>query len=231
MELLRNAELEAAIEASPDDPGPYLVYADWLQLRNDPRGELIVMQHGNELARAARLIEQHATLLCGDALHFNDRRLTWRWGFLETATLDYHELHKLLEHPSGRFLRELVLRGGVDTAGRELAVRALERHELPVLRKLVLGEAGSAWRPLLGLGDVPALYRAVCNLESLTLVDVIFDGIELRRLRELIVSAQRANVLSTIYAARLPALERLKLQLQGHKTEKMPPMDREVRPA
>src|SRR5688572_15486077 len=41
-----NAELEAAIAADPDQPEPYLVYADWLQSQDDPRGELIVVQHG-----------------------------------------------------------------------------------------------------------------------------------------------------------------------------------------
>ncbi|MBA3538368.1 MAG: TIGR02996 domain-containing protein, partial [Deltaproteobacteria bacterium] len=40
-----NPKLEAAILADPDDTAAYLVYADWLQSRGDPRGELIVLQH------------------------------------------------------------------------------------------------------------------------------------------------------------------------------------------
>ncbi len=36
--------MEAAIAATPDDPVPYLVYADWLQAQGDPLGELIVTQ-------------------------------------------------------------------------------------------------------------------------------------------------------------------------------------------
>src|SRR5262245_45998875 len=39
----RNEELEAQIRAAPDEPGPYLVYADWLQGRDDPRGQLIAI--------------------------------------------------------------------------------------------------------------------------------------------------------------------------------------------
>ena len=31
MVAARNADLEAAIVADPEDEGPYLVYADWLQ--------------------------------------------------------------------------------------------------------------------------------------------------------------------------------------------------------
>jgi uncharacterized protein (TIGR02996 family) len=36
--------LLAAIHAAPDDDAPRLVYADWLQSRGDPRGELIALQ-------------------------------------------------------------------------------------------------------------------------------------------------------------------------------------------
>jgi uncharacterized protein (TIGR02996 family) len=42
-------ELEAQIHARPDDPAPSLVYADWLQQREDPRGKLIAIQHGRAL--------------------------------------------------------------------------------------------------------------------------------------------------------------------------------------
>src|SRR5687767_13491779 len=37
-------DLLAAIAAEPDAIEPRLIYADWLQARNDPRGELIVIQ-------------------------------------------------------------------------------------------------------------------------------------------------------------------------------------------
>src|SRR5512143_1029906 len=45
------AALEASIVADPADPAAYAVYADWLQRRGDPRGELIALQ----LARDAEL--------------------------------------------------------------------------------------------------------------------------------------------------------------------------------
>src|SRR5215813_14910898 len=38
-----NGFLEA-IRAAPDDDGPRLVYADWLEERGDPRGEFIRIQ-------------------------------------------------------------------------------------------------------------------------------------------------------------------------------------------
>lgn len=40
----RDPELEAAIRADRDDPGPYEVYADWLQSQGNPLGELIMLQ-------------------------------------------------------------------------------------------------------------------------------------------------------------------------------------------
>jgi uncharacterized protein (TIGR02996 family) len=41
-----NPELEAMIAEAPDDADRYLVYADWLMQHGDPRGELIIAQHG-----------------------------------------------------------------------------------------------------------------------------------------------------------------------------------------
>ena len=49
--------LVGEIEASPEDEGPQLVIADWLQSQGDPRGELIILAHreksGGELDPAA----------------------------------------------------------------------------------------------------------------------------------------------------------------------------------
>ncbi len=51
-----DAELLAAIRAHPDDDAPRLVYADWLQERDDPRGEYIALAcrdtRGDKHARA-----------------------------------------------------------------------------------------------------------------------------------------------------------------------------------
>jgi uncharacterized protein (TIGR02996 family) len=50
--MLENPELVAAILDDPDDDGPRLVYADWLEERGDPRGTFIRLQCQRE--RAAR---------------------------------------------------------------------------------------------------------------------------------------------------------------------------------
>lgn len=47
--VARDEALEATIARDPDALEPYLVYADWLQAKGDPRGDLIALQ-----AEAAR---------------------------------------------------------------------------------------------------------------------------------------------------------------------------------
>jgi uncharacterized protein (TIGR02996 family) len=54
--IARDTDLEARIAEDPDSLEPYLVYADWLQERGDPRGELITMQILMESADAKTLI-------------------------------------------------------------------------------------------------------------------------------------------------------------------------------
>ena len=133
----RAAELEAAIADDPDDPEPYLIYADWLQAREDPRGALIVLQHHGRQDEARALIDEHrahflgplaAFVPDGDAEHARGRRkleLGWHLGFLRevrigwgpgrysTAHLEAVEavrvLRELLALPSMRFLRHLAI--------------------------------------------------------------------------------------------------------------------------
>lgn len=47
---MNDAELFAQIAAAPDSVAAYLVLADVLQQRGDPRGELIVTQHALDTA-------------------------------------------------------------------------------------------------------------------------------------------------------------------------------------
>jgi uncharacterized protein (TIGR02996 family) len=70
----RDEELLAAIYAQPDDEGALAVYADVIQARRDPRGELIVAQltaarggQGAEAAarRAETILRKHRTRLVG----------------------------------------------------------------------------------------------------------------------------------------------------------------------
>lgn len=83
---LRNAELERPLATWPDDPTPYLVYADWLSEHGDPRGELIRLQLALEatpddpalLQRQAALLDLHRVRL----VPIGARELVWRRGLI-----------------------------------------------------------------------------------------------------------------------------------------------------
>jgi uncharacterized protein (TIGR02996 family) len=87
-----NPALEAAIRANPDDPAPYLVYADWLQGQGNPLGELIVLQHELESAdRDAARRKRIDAIVSGFELPepnmatFGWRRGLWQWLRLENS--------------------------------------------------------------------------------------------------------------------------------------------------
>lgn len=132
----RAAELEAAIAESPDEPGPYLVYADWLQAIGDPRGTLIVLQHHGREREASELLEAHRAHFLGPlaeaaaAAGPEPRRgagprkleLAWHLGFIREARVGWWAaggetarrqavaaLGALLALPSSRFLRHLAI--------------------------------------------------------------------------------------------------------------------------
>src|SRR5678815_5558869 len=90
------AELEAAITRDPDDPEPYLVYADWLQSTGDPRGLLIVLQHHGRWAEADALIEEHREHVLGPLASFpldgsdpRELELKWYLGFFREAQVGW----------------------------------------------------------------------------------------------------------------------------------------------
>ncbi len=139
-----NLELEAQIRDARGEVGTFLVYADWLQAKSDPRGELIIAQHqlsldpDNKKLRAAQ-----AQLLAAHDAYFlppsarqmlaarrkgdpdaTSTELTWRYGFIDRVRLARKSarqpelepvLVELLAHPSAQFLRAITLGALGDT--------------------------------------------------------------------------------------------------------------------
>ncbi len=130
--------LAEAIAVDPTDPGPYLVYADWLQGKRNPRGELIVLQHAlaetpaDKKLKAAEqaLLKKHPKLvpqrLALMAAPYRKKHppyaiseVRWERGFIASVRIarpfidPNHTIREilveLLEHPAGRFLRALEL--------------------------------------------------------------------------------------------------------------------------
>jgi uncharacterized protein (TIGR02996 family) len=98
------ARLLEAVYASPDDDAPRQVYADWLQERGDPRGELIALQLANTrtkkaMRRERQLIRHHRASWLGplwEVVHrgacFGDDRmydLRFERGFLDEAATSF----------------------------------------------------------------------------------------------------------------------------------------------
>lgn len=167
---LRNPELIDAILASPDDPGPYLVYADWLQSRGDPRGELIMVQHQLQarpddaalLERQNKLIEQLAPARLA---HMEKKKrsarmkadsgychIEWRLGFIVAARIGrcsdrppytVRELvASLLAHPSAQVLQSLTIGalGPQDEYDYTAVIEEICRARPTWLRELVLAD-------------------------------------------------------------------------------------------
>lgn len=121
--------LDRAVEAEDRGGGgavtARLVYADWLQSRGHPRGELIALQQAraesagdvpraNEIERAIRrLFRRHRrSLLPAVPLPFG-WRLQWRAGFLDEidAPENGKPLKSLLRHRAARFVRAVRVEG------------------------------------------------------------------------------------------------------------------------
>lgn len=115
-------ELLALMDAQPDEVGPAVVLADWLQLAGDPRGELIALQLAKESATGAawEALEErtrahlatHASALLPSV---GAARLHWRRGFVHRVevvagmTLLAGTLEQWARHPSMRLWRELTI--------------------------------------------------------------------------------------------------------------------------
>lgn len=237
----RESKLEASIEADPDSADAYLVYADWLQTQKDPRGELIVLQHANKAA-AKRLLDTHAEAFFGTLANLRELLVpakghvllgmptTWRWGYLQAVFLGNQEdfddiliddvLADLLDHPSARFLRELTL--GINTFADNTyagAAKVIGKRRLPTLRKLVIGDFVSEEMELnwTDMGNIEPLYKAVPNLESLTLRSgtMKLGKLVLPKLRELriLTGGLDKKSLAAITGQKWPYLEILNIQL------------------
>ncbi len=134
-----NFELEAEIRAvAAQSDEPYLVYADWLQARDDPRGQLIVTQQqlnadpDNKKLRGTEkaLFRDHGTYFLPPRLaHMLATRrktdpgatateLVWHCGFIDRIQVARRSprqpelgpiLTELLAHPSAQFARSITL--------------------------------------------------------------------------------------------------------------------------
>lgn len=215
VELTRE-QLEAAIDAAPDDASRYAVLGDFLSAQGDPRGELIALElDASKPTRARRERETALQWLKGIRVNA-PHRAQWRWGFVHTlafelARQDGWEEHRGdwpetllardLKHPSCRFLRELILEADPVEDG----LRWLAGHAPVTLRSLHLVANE------LDLAAVPAFAR----LERLIIACQLLlpAKLELPALTELTlpVDALSSRALELVLSGVAPRLARLTL--------------------
>ncbi len=194
-----NPELEAAIEKNPDDPTGYLIYADWLQAKGDPLGELIMLQHkaatepakAKDLNRTANaLIKKHKQALFGALAELeengDDKGMTveWQFGFMKKVALrgemfddgdggdPAEDLANLLDLPAARFIQGLELGPfpGEEEMSLQPFIDVLEEKKAPAtLRELYLGKIGDWDISSTSTGDFEPLAKLFPKLERLTL--------------------------------------------------------------
>lgn len=230
------ASLEAAIDDDPDDQTAYSVYGDWLQARGELRGELIALSLAAEAQRASnprrkppaqaalgKLLKQHAATLLGplarlvpDPADPAAPPLIWRSGYIARAELAAAAdrpiapiVRELLRHPSGRFLRELIVK--TDGEGPEI-LALLEAGAPGSLRELEL-------RGLVDLGELGRLWGPLARLHRLELTGrrLELGELELPALRRVRLAAAElsGSCVRSIARAPLPRLERLELRFGG----------------
>jgi uncharacterized protein (TIGR02996 family) len=143
--------LFAQIAATPDDDAPYLVLADVLQQRGDPRGELIAVQHAKARATGAQLcdlwrrdvelVEANPQWLEPMREHAAKLVVGWRNGFVSAVRMRGALVgmwRSLCETP---FVHHTLTELHVDTDGRryQSIVAAIAAAHPRALRRLVLG--------------------------------------------------------------------------------------------
>src|SRR5579885_144501 len=126
----------AAILEDPDDDGPRLIYADWLEERGDPRGEFIRLQcalarmpagddrRGDLRARELALLREHEAAWA-EPLRPLASGWKWRRGFVERVTTDARQF---LTHAGTLFRLAPVREVQFRNAARHVALLAASPH-------------------------------------------------------------------------------------------------------
>jgi uncharacterized protein (TIGR02996 family) len=225
-----------------------LVYADWLAQHGHPRAQLIVVQHARRerpddpalIAEEARLFEHHADILLGSLgahlhevqHHYYGLELAWEHGFIARARVGRDGigpaepvLDLLLNHPSARFLRELVIgcHQGGDQDNRKMAELLIygSPSPAPPLRRLYLADFDDTEIDNIDisrcpLGDLSGLGEIYPLLEDVILKgrgDVELGALSLPRARRfaLRTSTLTRRTLAAILGAPWPELVDLEL--------------------
>lgn len=196
---VENLELEQPIFDDPADDNARIVYGDWLQERDDPRGALIAIQQQLRTATGAAatklrsreraLLAEHSSVLFGafdEFMHTKHERPTfrveWKLGFFDEVEVrlseggmpDYPKLSEavamLAKLHSARFVRRLVLGGSAANYVPALAELVKTGWPRTLRAFTITGQLWGEYTPVPhALGALEPFYRAHPDLEELTL--------------------------------------------------------------
>jgi uncharacterized protein (TIGR02996 family) len=165
VENARDPDLEAVILDDPENVQAWLVYGDWLQQQNDPRGTHIVLRIAAErdagsARKLRKLEEQYGHYLHGGVVG----RLGY--GFVaDVAASTAEDIDRAFGAAAGRFITRLVVRA--TSTSMPAIVDALGRHDPLALRHLVTDGR---------LDTVSPIVAVLARLRSLELADVVSRG-------------------------------------------------------
>lgn len=214
---LTNPELEQAIVADPDDPRHYLVYADWLMERRDPRGELISAACERDedpdstraIQEEERLLREYRDELLGPLAPYavthggiHSRGFEWRRGFIHTA-----RLYGLPPRLPALLRRRLGTELGLPIP--KLMRKLFDHPSGHLLHKLIIGAPSDVPGTLAALAWAPKtlVSLVLCENGDGDLGDLSALWSNAERLRELVLFRGEMS----LGEVRAPALERLKI--------------------
>jgi hypothetical protein len=190
------------------------VYADWLIEAGNPRGEVAALQLAGDEAAANAMIAAHAEQLVGKELAGYESSITWCGGFWDALVID-DPFRSVPRHPSARLLRKLVLQVWDPGAYADWIAAA----RMPALRSLCMGGVHWEGNDIIDEAEwsCPQLHRVLAKfprLEELTITCGRFSFGDSASLRSFTCDGYslRRSSLQAIFAAKLPALERLDLR-------------------
>ncbi len=208
--LPRHDELEAELDARPDDAELQLVYADHLAGHGDPRGEILLLRAqgrdalAKEMARGLSPEDLVSPALAGRLAQLH---LVWVDGFVREARAFLNNrgvIAALLEEPAARFLRALTVPSLAELGPLLASVP-------PGLRSLCL-EARSESAPV-PVDLAPAL-RSASHLDTLIIRGPLAGPLEHEGLRSLRVDHRWLDG-PPLSLAGFPSLEELDLRAWG----------------
>jgi uncharacterized protein (TIGR02996 family) len=200
-------ELLAALVEDPDDLASWSVYADILQTRGDPRGELVSMMLHREQAPTPRLFDAQRRYLARHAatLAPENHVAVWRRGFLAELHIASPEQLAMLAEPTLRFVDTVTL--AIDGARWDEWTTALAAQTWPWRGLVVeLRHPPEQLELRVLFAACPTVETARIGLPEDEAIELAWDNVHAPALRRLVlVHAGRVDELE----ADLPALREL----------------------